>query len=774
MTQRENQDKSENRIIKGKGDADLPHKDRLEHAEDAKHSRNASKAEHQQALDLNKNKHSGSAGGQGESIEVFVRDAHGKEQVAASRHVAASEKEIAKLQARMKPITPEELHRAAKVGDIAAAKLFERMSHAKNHDELASVQKEANKLYGRGEFAINRDDAARKNQELHDKHDTDKQRSTNKATKKQRVDTGILEAIEKDGTVSREKRKLAAHLQEMRSATKKMGGSTEPIDGFAQQELSKEIAAKQKSNHLPDLKDQILRGIIKMGVEDLKVKVGVVHGTANFVVNTLAGIGNAVRIAGAAAYQGTPISAICPDLYPDKEATQMLHKTVETTAVAGRVLVQLQTTFNPTSPLYGVEYDQHGAAMTRALAKAIPQKIGDELHRLAHADTEEKAAVATEAVLNIATLVETGGFGAAAKVGELMAVNTIAKVAEDGAALAEVSNIAKVAKTTESVEHLNPAGKVVKAITKNLETQAKDIAHIAENRPSLKPLAEKMDECATQLRVATKEEQGVSLRVHDEYTPAEGPPKAPEGMKAGGKEEGNIPSEADPLDVASGDKNPLEKEKHELSVEEIEKLKAEAGSKRYPEVSREAKLKQPSENEETTKLIKDGDAERTRSKSNHERLRRRNLGEPREAYNWAVRNERFSDDVVRQSEKLSCVDAVGEMISNGVLKEAKLKDDIGVPGDYDLLVEQLGDNRWMKGTFESLSRHPGNGPWLAEFVENAWTDMKKSLHVVAVDGFSIAEDIVHIRDPWEGTKYDMTVKEFEHIWSGLTILRVRE
>lgn len=49
----------------------------------------------------------------------------------------------------------------------------------------------------------------------------------------------------------------------------------------------------------------------------------------------------------------------------------------------------------------------------------------------------------------------------------------------------------------------------------------------------------------------------------------------------------------------------------------------------------------------------------------------------------------------------------------------------------------------------------------------------KSLHVVAVDGFSLADDIVHIRDPWEGTKYDMTVTEFEHIWSGLTILRVK-
>lgn len=113
------------------------------------------------------------------------------------------------------------------------------------------------------------------------------------------------------------------------------------------------------------------------------------------------------------------------------------------------------------------------------------------------------------------------------------------------------------------------------------------------------------------------------------------------------------------------------------------------------------------------------------------------------------------------------------MLSNGTRSESFFEKVVPKAGNYHLLAEALGDG-WSARWLDSLSQHPGRGPWMAELLENAWTEMGKSLHAVAVDGFSHADDVVYIRDPWEGTKYEFTVKEFERIWTGNCVLRARE
>ncbi len=151
------------------------------------------------------------------------------------------------------------------------------------------------------------------------------------------------------------------------------------------------------------------------------------------------------------------------------------------------------------------------------------------------------------------------------------------------------------------------------------------------------------------------------------------------------------------------------------------------------------------------------------------RLRRTDFGEPRRTYNWPVINEAFIESAVRQKEKLSCVHALGEMLTLGEFREIELISKMEVPSDFFELAKVLG-YPWKARSQTNFSTLVDSGPWGANLLEKAWTDLPKTQHVVLVDGLSPLGNVL-IRDSWEGTRYEMKFEEFDKIWTGTAIFR---
>lgn len=156
------------------------------------------------------------------------------------------------------------------------------------------------------------------------------------------------------------------------------------------------------------------------------------------------------------------------------------------------------------------------------------------------------------------------------------------------------------------------------------------------------------------------------------------------------------------------------------------------------------------------------------------RLRRTDLGPPRPPYSWPVIDEKFTDEVVRQSTRETCVSAVGEMLCRGKLREVDILDKLGSPADIEKLSEVLGPP-WTSQTKKStsLAEIGKHGSWAAEMLDNAHTSAEKSLHVVVVDGPGAFGNII-IRDPWEGTTYEMRIKDFLRVWTTRSFYRTAE
>jgi hypothetical protein len=154
------------------------------------------------------------------------------------------------------------------------------------------------------------------------------------------------------------------------------------------------------------------------------------------------------------------------------------------------------------------------------------------------------------------------------------------------------------------------------------------------------------------------------------------------------------------------------------------------------------------------------------------RPQRTDLGKPREPYKWSVINEQFSPDVIRQSLDYSCVSAAGEMITEGEFSEKSLLEKLAAPSDIDSLAKQLGDG-WSSAErkFKSFAEIGEHGPWAAQLFEPCWP--KKTPHVVAIDGLNSAGNVV-IRDPLDGTKYEMDFQYFVgEIWTGKAAYRTK-
>jgi len=153
------------------------------------------------------------------------------------------------------------------------------------------------------------------------------------------------------------------------------------------------------------------------------------------------------------------------------------------------------------------------------------------------------------------------------------------------------------------------------------------------------------------------------------------------------------------------------------------------------------------------------------------RLFRTDMGKARRPYNWEALNERFSTEVLRQSTKDSCISAVGDMLTDGKVTEQELIHKLGErPGIKDL-PDLLGTG-WTSEArnFKSLAEIGQHRPWGAEMMENSGTELEKSFHAVVVDGIN-SKGLVVIRDPWEGTIYEMTQDKFLKDWTRGAVYR---
>jgi len=152
------------------------------------------------------------------------------------------------------------------------------------------------------------------------------------------------------------------------------------------------------------------------------------------------------------------------------------------------------------------------------------------------------------------------------------------------------------------------------------------------------------------------------------------------------------------------------------------------------------------------------------------RLQRTDLGKVRPSYLWPVIGEKFSPDCIRQSLEDSCMSASAEMVLRGKLTEAQLIPKLGRPGNIADLPALLGPE-WTTGKGPThLSELSEGGPWIAQMWEGGWTTKPKPPHIVVVDGLNPSGNVM-IRDPQEGTGYEMKVADFLNTWSGQAAYR---
>ena len=149
---------------------------------------------------------------------------------------------------------------------------------------------------------------------------------------------------------------------------------------------------------------------------------------------------------------------------------------------------------------------------------------------------------------------------------------------------------------------------------------------------------------------------------------------------------------------------------------------------------------------------------------------------------WPVYNERPSPDVVQQVHKNACGAAVGEMVTNGEIKQEifleefrkhyhpQLLEKTKYPSaDLLWLQEELGSG-WqyhfteVEGAEAKLNEFlKGSRTWIAELREPG-----KTSHIVAVDGLD-SEGGIMIRDPQKATRYEMKTGDFMKYWVGRSL-----
>jgi hypothetical protein len=147
---------------------------------------------------------------------------------------------------------------------------------------------------------------------------------------------------------------------------------------------------------------------------------------------------------------------------------------------------------------------------------------------------------------------------------------------------------------------------------------------------------------------------------------------------------------------------------------------------------------------------------------------------PLEKPPWRIGGEISFEGVVRQTDIESCVCAVGEMLSRGLVKQQQLINEL--PGKRDIadLLAYLGDG-WKAGGMpdgyekKALDCLLKGGPWGAELTKD--NRFIERAHAVVVDGLNAAGDIM-IRDPGYGA-YTMKYDDFFKAWTYRGIFRYK-
>lgn len=509
----------------------------LDKAADAEEARTATAKDKAAALALNKDQHTGSAGGQGGSIEVVAVDKHGKQQVLVSRETGTS-KDFSKFSARAQHISEAELERMAASGDGFAKDVMRQLKTADSEEKRATVQKNADRMYGRAEFALPKEE---------------------KRDAKHQPDTGILEAIKHDETLPKERRILAEQIQEMRLLSKQQGISTDVIDQYAASELQTEIDDKAsdlevakalaagedtseaegnklydytKPNSISDAVQEIanvgidkfseseLRGklkvfedslrnltgpkgntpleILKGGVvetviEGTKLEAGIGLGCERFMIHTVEGLVSLARMGDALYRRTNPIGWIYD---PDPEGTKMLVNTMTSAAAMERMLLQFSTTLNPTSPLFGCEFDPEGTAAAKKVLVELPALIERETVKFGQTDNLNKAAVGTEVILNIGSLFVGGGAGVVSK---SKTAAELANVAKANEFVSETGQGFQFFKLFAPAEKLSIPETFTEASLTTLQKYTLEIGQMAKTNRSLETLYQGLNKTLDQM-----------------------------------------------------------------------------------------------------------------------------------------------------------------------------------------------------------------------------------------------------------------------------------
>lgn len=143
---------------------------------------------------------------------------------------------------------------------------------------------------------------------------------------------------------------------------------------------------------------------------------------------------------------------------------------------------------------------------------------------------------------------------------------------------------------------------------------------------------------------------------------------------------------------------------------------------------------------------------------------------------WKVLNEKNDPTVIKQKTPFSCVAAVGEMI----LFDLKIK--MTQSEIIDIIGEESTTNKLaflLNEVDKDLSSEKWHGVIVAvrHLKEIA---SKRSFGAVLREGSplghlvlveKIEENLIFIKDPWEGTTYQMKLKEFLKVWNGEVLIK---
>lgn len=143
---------------------------------------------------------------------------------------------------------------------------------------------------------------------------------------------------------------------------------------------------------------------------------------------------------------------------------------------------------------------------------------------------------------------------------------------------------------------------------------------------------------------------------------------------------------------------------------------------------------------------------------------------------WEVINEKQDDSVIKQKTPLSCVAAVGVMLlhNRGItMTQEEIIDIIGEASTTEKLAKLLNDTDKPRGeekwhgaivAVKYLEKIASKSPFGAVLREG-----NPLGHLVLVE--KLEGNLPSIKDPWDGTAYQMTVEEFLKVWNGEIIFK---